>query len=43
MPIAADSLRLGPWRDGVNYSAPAEDEIMEDAKSWDALFAGIGD
>ncbi len=25
MPIAADSLRLGPWRDGVNYSAPAED------------------
>jgi len=25
MPISAESLRLGPWRDGVNYSAPAED------------------
>ena len=25
MPIAAESLRLGPWRDGVNYSVPAED------------------
>ncbi len=26
-----------------NYSAPAEDEIMADASTWDALFAGIGD
>jgi len=26
-----------------NYSAPAEDEIMADARSWDALIAGIGD
>jgi hypothetical protein len=25
MPIAAQSLRLGPWREGVNYSLPAED------------------
>jgi len=25
MPIAAESLRLGPWRSGVNYSLPAED------------------
>ena len=25
MPIAAESLRLGPWGDGVNYSVPAED------------------
>ena len=25
MPIAAQSLRLGPWRDGVNYSLPAEE------------------
>ena len=26
-----------------NYSAPAEAEIMADAETWDALFAGIGD
>ena len=25
MPITAESLRLGPWRSGVNYSLPAED------------------
>lgn len=25
MPIAAQSLRYGPWREGVNYSLPAED------------------
>ena len=25
MPITAQSLRLGPWRDGVNYSLPAEE------------------
>jgi len=25
MPIAAQSMRYGPWRDGVNYSLPAED------------------
>ena len=25
MPIAAESLRLGPWRAGVNYSLPAEE------------------
>ena len=26
-----------------NYSAPAGDEIMASARSWDALIAGIGD
>lgn len=26
-----------------NYSAPADAPIMEEAKSWDALIAGIGD
>ena len=26
-----------------NYSAPAEAEIMQEAKEWDALIAGIGD
>ena len=26
-----------------NYSAPAGDEIMDDAKRWHALVAGIGD
>ncbi|MBL4721904.1 MAG: hypothetical protein JKY20_12345 [Alphaproteobacteria bacterium] len=26
-----------------NYSAPAESEILEEAKQWDALIAGIGD
>jgi hypothetical protein len=26
-----------------NYSAPAEAEIMQQARSWDALIAGIGD
>lgn len=26
-----------------NYSAPADPPIMEEAKGWDALIAGIGD
>ena len=26
-----------------NYSAPAESEILEEAKQWNALIAGIGD
>lgn len=26
-----------------NFSAPAEAEIMQEAKEWDALIAGIGD
>ena len=26
-----------------NYSAPAEAGLLEEAKSWDALVAGIGD
>lgn len=26
-----------------NYSGPADDDIVEDAKSWDAAFTGIGD
>ncbi|PDH33692.1 MAG: hypothetical protein CNF02_08185 [OM182 bacterium MED-G28] len=26
-----------------NYSAPAEDEIIDDAKSWDLAITGLGD
>jgi len=26
-----------------NYSAPAEEEIMEEVKKWDAAIAGVGD
>ena len=26
-----------------NYSAPADAAIMEEAKSWDAIIAGVGD
>ena len=26
-----------------NYSAPADAEIMDEAKKWDALVAGVGD
>jgi len=26
-----------------NYSAPAEDEIIEDAKAWDLAITGLGD
>ena len=26
-----------------NYSAPADDAIMVEARSWDALVAGVGD
>tara|TARA_B100001094_G_C18039589_1_gene724320 strand:+ start:630 stop:875 length:246 start_codon:yes stop_codon:yes gene_type:complete len=26
-----------------NYSAPAENEIIEDAKSWDLAITGLGD
>ena len=26
-----------------NYSAPADPHIVEEARSWDALIAGIGD
>lgn len=26
-----------------NYSAPADDHIMADARGWDAAFVGIGD
>ena len=26
-----------------NYSAPAEDELMDEAATWSALFAGTGD
>mgnify|MGYP006451633509 CR=1 FL=1 len=26
-----------------NYSAPAEADILQEAKQWDALIAGIGD
>jgi len=26
-----------------NYSAPAEEEIMEKVKKWDAAIAGVGD
>ena len=26
-----------------NYSAPADDYIMKDARAWDAAFVGIGD
>lgn len=35
----ATVVRRTKW----NYSAPAEDAIMQEAKSWDALIAGIGD
>ena len=26
-----------------NYSAPAEDELMDEAATWSAMFAGTGD
>jgi hypothetical protein len=35
----AKVVRRTKW----NYSAPAEDAIMQEAKGWDALIAGIGD
>jgi len=35
----AKVVRRTKW----NYSAPAEQEIMQEAKTWDALIAGIGD
>ena len=35
----AKVVRRTKW----NYSAPAEDAIMQEAKTWDALIAGIGD
>jgi len=35
----AQVVRRTKW----NYSAPAEDPIMQEAKTWDALIAGIGD
>jgi hypothetical protein len=30
-------------RTKANYSAPAENEIIEDAKSWDLAITGLGD
>lgn len=30
-------------REKSNYSAPADDAIMAEARSWDALVAGVGD
>ena len=31
------------WRTKSNYSAPAEDVIIQEAKEWDAAISGIGD
>ena len=30
-------------RTKANYSAPAEDELMDEAAEWAAMFAGVGD
>ncbi|MDG2112011.1 MAG: hypothetical protein P8N02_05290 [Actinomycetota bacterium] len=27
----------------INYSAPAEDELMAEAMGWDAVLSGVGD
>lgn len=31
------------WRTKSNYSAPADPHIVDEIKSWDAAFTGIGD
>lgn len=31
------------WRTKTNYSAPADPHIVDEIKSWDAAFTGIGD
>jgi hypothetical protein len=40
-----DELRVGDvvTRVKSNYSAPADAPILEEAKGWDAVIAGIGD
>ena len=31
------------WRTKSNYSAPAEPQIMNEVRTWDAMFSGVGD
>ena len=40
MPISAESLRLGPWRSGVNYSLPAEDMPPDGILKWKTALWG---